>query len=78
MQSGIKTHGNKGKASVMKEAHDLVTKNDSFGELNYDELADEMKIQALLLLILMTAKRNGDVKSRRVVNVSFQKTCASK
>ena len=78
MQKGIKKHGDKGKMPAMKEMHNLATKNDCFGELECDSLTKEMKRKALPLLMFMTAKRNGEIKSRGVVNGSFQKIHASK
>lgn len=62
----------------MKEIRNLATKNDCFGELNYDEMTDEMKKNALPLLIFMVMKQNREIKSRSIANGSYQRTCTDK
>ena len=57
----------------MKEIRKLAEKNNCFGEVNYDSLTKRMKNEALPLLMLMVAKRNGIIKSRGVANGSAQK-----
>ena len=38
IQKGIKTHGDNGKKSVMKEIKNLEVKNNCFREIDYQEL----------------------------------------
>ena len=78
MQQGIRQYGEKGKAAVMKEIKGLAIKNDCFGELNYESMSEEEKKRVLPLLMFLTAKRNGDIKSRGVINGSAQKVYTNK
>lgn len=57
----------------MKEIKNLIIKNNYFGELDYDSLAQEMKDKVMPLLIFIVLKRKRDLKSRGVANRSYQR-----
>ena len=48
----------------MKEIKNLTAKNSCFSEIEHSSLISDMKQKALLLLILMVHKQNGDLKMR--------------
>lgn len=73
VQKGIKKFG-----VAMKEIHDLDAKKDDFGEVDHDKLYQEMKYKALLLLMLMIIKRNGQIKPRGFANGSCKRVCTEK
>ena len=77
MQQGIKKFGSDGKKSAMKEIENL-TGNECFGEIEYEDLTDEMKDKALPILMFMIMKRNGNIKTRGVANGSFQRVYTDK
>ena len=52
IQQGIKKFGDDGKRSALKEIENL-TGNECFGEIEYEELTDEMKDKALPILMFM-------------------------
>ena len=60
---GIKTHGNRGKESAMKEVKNLVAR-ECFGEVDCHSLTSEDKRNALPMLMFMIEKRNGILKTR--------------
>ena len=63
IQEGLKIHGVDGKASVMKEIHNLVSR-ECFDEVSYKSLSDTNKKQALPILMFMLLKQDGRLKSR--------------
>ena len=71
MQEEIKKYGDKSKILDIKEMYNIITKNSCFSKLKYTSLIEEIIREAVLLLVFMTVKRNGEIKSRRVVNRSF-------
>ena len=58
-QKGIKKFGDEEKASAMKDACNMVVKNDCFWEFPCKSLTKEMKQRALQSLMFMILKRNG-------------------
>ena len=78
MQSGIKKFGDDGKESAMKEIRNIAIKNNWFGKLEHEQMTEEQKKKALPLLMFMTMKHNGQIKSRGVANGSNQRTCTDK
>lgn len=64
-------YGDEGKASAMKEIQNL-TQNECFDKITYNKLTQEMKDHALLFLMFMIIKRNGDLKSRGVADGHVQ------
>ena len=77
MQQGIHKYGEEGKKSALKEIANL-TDNECFGEIAYNTLTQEMKDQALPILMFMIMKRNGNIKSRGVANGSVQRAYTDK
>ena len=77
IQTGINNYGHKGRQSAMKEIRNLSEKSECFGEVDYDKIRDGMMKKALPLLMVMEAKRNGNIKTRGVANISGQRlhTC---
>ena len=63
---------------MMKETRNLAVKNDCFGEFSCESLTEEMKRRALPLLMFMSLKINGDLKSRGAANGSFQRAHTDK
>ena len=43
-------------------------KNNYFGEVEYEYLSEEMKYRVASLLIIVSMKRNGDIKLRGHTN----------
>ena len=78
MQRDIKVHGEKGKASAMKEIRNLAKRNEYFGEVKHESLSQEMKDRALPLLMFMVMKMTGELKSRGCARGDVQKLCADK
>lgn len=70
-QKGISKYGDKGKASAMKEIQ-ILTQNECFNEVTYEDLMQEMKDRALPILMFMIMKGNGDLKSRGVADGRVQ------
>ena len=77
-QSDVRRCGEKGKISAIKDARNLVEKNECFGEVSKESPTKDMKSKALPLLIFMVAKRNFIIKSRVVANGGAQKICTVK
>ena len=77
IQEGVKKYEDKGKSSAIKEILNL-TKNDCFGETDYNTLKQEANDKALPILIFMILKRNGILKTRGCVNGSVQRLYTSK
>ena len=68
MKQGMKIFGEKlGKISVNKELENLCVQ-DVFGELDYDSLTPEQIRMALNVLMFMTQKRDGSIKSRGCID----------
>eukprot|EP00536_Pseudo-nitzschia_multiseries_P010625 jgi/Psemu1/203784/e_gw1.332.17.1 len=63
IKEGLKTFGDKGKQSIMKEINNLVSR-DCFGEVDQESLTTEQKRRALPILMFMLVKRDGRLKSR--------------
>jgi hypothetical protein len=63
VSKGIKTHGDAGKASAMKEINNLVVR-DCFGEVEYKSLTPKQRKLSLPILMFMTLKRDGTLKTR--------------
>ena len=78
VQSGIKRHGEKGNISEMKEIRNLAENNYCFGELNYKFLTEEMKSEALPMLMVMADKINGDINTRCYARSVFQRESNSR
>ena len=62
----------------MKDMKNLTIKNSCFGEIDHESTSREMKDKALLFLMFMTLKRNGDLKTRGVSNGNHQRLHAEK
>eukprot|EP00536_Pseudo-nitzschia_multiseries_P002497 jgi/Psemu1/5685/gm1.5685_g len=62
-QEGMRVHGEEGKASIMKEIDNLVTRG-CFGKVNCNLLTEQQKHQALPILMFMLIKQDGRLKSR--------------
>ena len=77
IQQGIKKFGETGKDSARKEIHNL-TGNECFGEIEYSTITQQMKDQALPMLMFMIMKRNGNLKSRACANGSYQRVYTDK
>ena len=77
IQKGIKQFGEIGKDSARKEIDNLLG-NECFGEINFASITQEMKDQALPMLMFMIMKRNGNLKSRAVANGSYQRVYTDK
>ena len=73
IQKGIKIYGEKGEQSAMKEMKNLAIKNECFGEIDYSSLTQDQKDRALPILMFMVLKRSGELKSRGVVNGSYER-----
>ena len=63
VSKGIKTRGDAGKASAMKEINNLVVR-DCFGEVEYKSLTPKQRKLSLPILMFMTMKRDGTLKTR--------------
>ena len=63
IREGLKRHGADGKASLLKEINNLVTR-DCFGKVDYESLTEEEKRKALPILMFMILKRDGKLKNR--------------
>ena len=77
IQQGIRKFGDDGKKSAIKEIKNL-TWNECFSEVENKILTQEMKDQALPILMFMIMKRNGDIKTRGVANGIFQRVYTDK
>ena len=77
IQKGIKQFGEIGKDSARKEIENLLG-NECFGEIDFATITQEMKDQALPMLMFMIMKRNGNLKSRAVANGSYQRVYTDK
>ena len=62
----------------MKKVKNITTKNSSIGELYYESLSQEIKDKVLLILIIMVIKRSEEIKSRGVVNRSYERLYVDK
>ena len=62
----------------MKEIRNLAEKNECFDEIKYEDLIQEMKDQALSLLIFMVKKRMGELKLHSCIQEDVQKLYADK
>ena len=68
MKQGMQIYGEKrGKISVNKELENLCVQ-DVFGELDYNSLTPEQIRMALNVLMFMTQKRDGSIKSRGCID----------
>ena len=62
----------------MKEIRNLAEKKECFGEPGYEELTQEMKDRALLLLMFMVMKHTGELKSHGCARGDVQKLYTDK
>ena len=62
----------------MKKVKNLAIKNNCFGEVDYESLTREMIDKSLPTLALIVLKRSGEIKSRGVVNGSYERLCTDK
>ena len=78
VQKGIKVFEDKGKQSAMKEIKNIAIKNNFFGEVEHESLTREMMHEDLPMLVFMVFKKSDEIKSRRVVNGSYEMLCTDK
>ena len=63
IREGLKVHGTEGKASVIKEINNLVSR-ECYSEVPYKSQNDKQKKQSLPILRFMILKRDGKLKLR--------------
>ena len=64
--------------SEMKGMCNIAAKNEHFGEACCSSLSQEMRDNALLLLMYMIIKRNCDMKSKVCAHETDQRPCTNK
>ena len=74
LKKGLELFGEKGGTAVHKEL-EQIHKMNTYEPMYKFDLSIEDRIKALALLLFITEKRDGDIKARKVVDGSKQRTC---